>query len=360
MYVAGHPFRRGVIIGFEKIAYQCAQSVGAPWPDGVRPLVFGERVMVEHPSVPAAALQELIRRLGEARVYVDEPLDDHTTYRIGGPADLLYVATTAEELQDAALSARELGVPCFVLGMGANILVGDRGIRGLVVKNRGQQIQFLDGDRVRADSGVVVRDLLEVAATRGLSGLEHYAGIPSTVGGALWQNLHFLAPDRESTLFLGDRVEEAHILDEAGAVRTVDRDYFRFGYDDSILHHRQDLVLDVTLRLDPSSPRAIEQVIQTNLHWRWQKHPDLVAFPSAGSVFRKAEGLGAGRLIDQCGLKGHVIGRAQVSPKHANFIVNLAGARAADVLALVDLCQREVRSRFGVDLELEIMRVGEF
>ena len=316
--------------------------------------------MTQRPSIPASALQELARRLGEARVYVDEPLAIHTTYRIGGPADLFYVATTAEELQDAALGARELGVPSFLLGMGANILVGDRGIRGLVIKNRSQQIQLLDGDRVQTDSGVVVRDLLEVAAARGLSGLEHFAGIPSTVGGALWQNLHFLAPDRGSTLFLGDRVEEAHILDEEGTVRTVDRDYFRFGYDDSILHHRHDLVLDVTLRLDPASPHAIEQVIQSNLHWRWQKHPDLVTFPSAGSVFRKAEGLGAGRLIDQCGLKGHVIGRAQVSPKHANFIVNLGGAKAAEVLALVDLCQREVRRRFEVDLELEIMRVGEF
>ncbi|TAK29522.1 MAG: UDP-N-acetylmuramate dehydrogenase [Chloroflexota bacterium] len=315
---------------------------------------------LERPGVPAAALNELARRLDETRVYPDEPLAIHTTYRIGGPADLLYVATTAQELQDAAMSARELGVPCFVLGMGANILVGDRGIRGLVIKNRGQAVQFLGENRVRADSGVVVRDLLEETVARGLSGLEHFAGIPSTVGGALWQNLHFLAPDRKSTLFLGDRVEEARILDEQGMVCTVHRDYFRFGYDDSILHHRQDLVLDVTLRLEPASAQTIEQVIQSNLHWRWQKHPDLVAFPSAGSVFRKAEGYGAGRLIDQCGLKGRVIGRAQVSPKHANFIVNLGGARASDVLSLVDLCQREVRTRFGIELELEIMRVGEF
>lgn len=305
-------------------------------------------------------LSKILRHLGQDRVKVAEPLSQHTTYRIGGPADYFYEARTADELVRAVRLARSLHVPFFVLGLGANILVGDKGIRGLVIKNTSANVEFVGDTRVVAESGTVVGDLITLTKERGLSGLEHFAGIPSTVGGALWQNLHFLAPDRRDMLFIEHVLAGATILTEEDEMIEVARDYFQFGYDDSVLHHRGDVVIDATFELTPKSKAEIQQVIDENLRWRREKHPDLNQFPSAGSVFRKIEGLGAGRLIDQCGLKGFTIGGAQVSPKHANFIVNLGDATAADVAQLIQLCKEKVRGQFGVELTEEIRMVGEF
>ncbi len=305
-------------------------------------------------------LSDIQNRLGRDRVKVSEPLSQHTTYRVGGPADLFYEAQTVDELVHAVKLARSLHLPFFILGLGANILVGDKGIRGLVVKNRCAGIEFKGRGRVVAESGAVVADLIEQTKAGGLSGLEHFAGIPSTVGGALWQNLHFLAPDRNRTVFVEEVLLGATILTEEGDVIEVGKDYFSFGYDESVLHHRKDVVLKAAFELVPASVADIQQIVDENLRWRAEKHPDLRQFPSAGSVFRQIEGLGAGRLIDQCGLKGFTIGRAQVSPKHANFIVNLGGASASDVVQLIQLCKEKVKERFGAELTEEIRMVGEF
>lgn len=305
----------------------------------------------------------LARRLHAERIERDVPLAPYTTFKIGGPADLLYRARTPEELAEAVRVARELEIPFFLLGMGANILVGDHGFRGLVIKNEVEEVEFLDGTRVRAGSGVrVYHDLIQATVSRGLGGLHHYVGIPSTVGGAIWQNLHFLSPppERERTMFVEEVVEGATILTEEGEVKAVDREYFRFGYDYSILHDRRDVVLDVTFRLDEAPREALREVIRENLQWRDDRHPDLWLYPSAGSIFQKIEGVGAGRLIDQCGLKGHVLGNAQIFHKHANIIVNLGGATAADVRALIDLAQTTVQRELGYELKTEIGMVGEF
>ncbi|MBI4318329.1 MAG: UDP-N-acetylmuramate dehydrogenase [Chloroflexi bacterium] len=312
------------------------------------------------PDTSHQALIELRQRLGADRVRVSQPLAPFTTYRIGGPADLFYQAKTTGELAKAIELANELGVPYFLLGLGANILVGDGGIRGLVIKNESRRVDFLGAHVAAAESGAVMSHLIEATEERGLSGLEHFAGIPSTVGGALWQNLHFLAPDRVTTVFIEECLRGAQVLTEAGDIVEVDKDYFQFGYDASILHHRRDVVLKATFELTPRSKEAVRDVIGANLKWRAEKHPDLTQFPSAGSVFRKIEGLGAGRLIDQCGLKGTVVGRAQIAEKHANFIVNLGGATADDVLQLIRLCQYKVRERFSVELTPEISLVGAF
>src|SRR5690606_20437626 len=189
------------------------------------------------------ALEE---RLGRERLAYDEPLAPLTTFRIGGPADALYRARTTQELVDALRIARELEMPHFLLGLGANILVGDGGFRGLVIRNEAKGIEFLDESRVRAESGVIVyHDLIQATVERGLGGLHHFVGIPSTVGGAIWQNLHFLSPppERERTVFVEEVVEAATLLTAEGEVKTVDLDYFRFGYDYSILHDRPDVVL---------------------------------------------------------------------------------------------------------------------
>jgi UDP-N-acetylmuramate dehydrogenase len=289
----------------------------------------------------------------------DVPLGPLTTYRIGGPADMLIEVRTKDELAAAVRAARDAGIPWFLLGTGANILIGDEGYRGLVIHNHAAG-WTIDGTRVTAESGTTIARLIDVTAAAGLSGLEHYAGIPSSVGGAIWQNLHFLAPDRVRTMFIEEVVESAEILDATNERRVVDRDYFAFGYDDSRLHHEEIVVLDVTFALERASTDAILHQARENLRWRAERQPPVEEYPSCGSVFKKIEGVGAGRLIDQVGLKGHRVGGAQISSRHANFLVNTGGATARDVLELAELARREVKRRTGHELVMEIGLVGEF
>ena len=300
--------------------------------------------------------------LHAARLSANTPLAPFTTFRIGGPADWLYEATSADDLAAAVTAARSAGMPWFVLGLGANILMGDRGFRGLVIRNRAVAHRMDAGGTLWSESGAIVQDLVLETARAGWSGLEHYIGIPSTIGGALWQNLHFLspAPERERTMFIAEVFESCDILAETGERRTVDAEYIRFGYDDTVFHHRRDIVLSATFRLTRDDPARLHRILQENLSWRGSRHPWLQVHPSAGSIFKKIEGIGAGRLIDQCGLKGFRIGDAQISHIHANILVNLGAATAADVRALIAHAQAEVKSRFGHDLEPEIGFIGEF
>ncbi len=316
--------------------------------------------MSESAALPVDALEA---RLGRDRLERDVPLAPLTTFAIGGPADLLYSARTPDELAEAVRAAREERVPYFLLGRGANVLVADKGFRGLIIRSNVAGIEFLEGDRVRAGAGVdTYPDLIEATVSRGLGGLHHFVGIPSSVGGALWQNLHFLspAPERERTMFVEEVVESASILTEEGERLTVDAAYFEFGYDYSILHDRDDVVLDVVFRLHPQPEEELRRVMAENLAWRSERHPDLTVYPCVGSIFKKVEAVGAGRLIDQCGLKGRTHGRAEIFRGHANIIVNLGGATAADVRHLIDLARTTVASELGYDLVPEITFVGEF
>jgi UDP-N-acetylmuramate dehydrogenase len=309
-----------------------------------------------------AGTDALIARLDSAQLERDVPLGPLTTFRIGGPADLFYAAYTADDLARAILAARETAVPHFILGLGANILVGDKGFRGLVIHNRARHFEFDDDGGLRAESGAIVADIIPEAVRRGLSGLEHYIGIPSTVGGAVWQNLHFLspAPARERTMFIEEIFESCELLTQDGERETVTKDYMQFGYDTSILHYRNDVALAVTFKLERGDEGAMQRVLQENLSWRGGKHPWLQFHPSAGSIFKKIEGVGAGRLIDQCGLKGHRVGDAQISHIHANIIVNLGRATAHDVRELIRVAQTAVRERFNQTIEPEIGFIGEF
>ncbi len=307
--------------------------------------------------------EALVQALGAQRVRRGEILAPYTTFRIGGPADLFYEATSADELAGAILAAREHGVPFFLLGMGANILIGDRGFRGLVIRNVSRHTEVRANGQVWTESGTVIYpDLIELAVSHGLSGLEHYVGIPSTVGGALWQNLHFLspAPERERTMFIEEVTHSAELLTVEGKRKTVGVDYFEFGYDDSILHHRPDVVLAATFQLRPEDPARLRRIMEENLQWRRERHPPLDSEPSAGSIFKKIAGIGAGRLIDECGLKGATVGGAMVTRRHANILINTGGATAADVRALIAHIQEVVELRTGHRLEPEVGFIGEF
>jgi len=312
---------------------------------------------------PDALARDLADHLPPERLRRAVPLAPLTTFHIGGPADVYFRAETPDELADAVLAARALDAPWFLLGRGANILVGDGGFRGFVIHNAVAGVEFPDDTSVRAGAGVeTFPDLIQATVERGLGGLHHFVGIPSTVGGALWQNLHFLspAPARERTVFIEEVLESAELLTEEGERTRVGVDYFEFGYDDSILHHREDVVLAATFRLEPTPVEELRRVMRENLAWRDERHPDLWLYPCAGSIFQKIEGIGAGRLIDECGLKGHVHGGAGIFHKHANIVVNLGGATAAEVRHLIDLAQETVQRETGHHLHPEITFVGEF
>lgn len=313
-------------------------------------------------TLSSESVASVVARLGVDRVRRDVILAPYTTFRIGGPADLFYEAGTAEELARAVLSAHAVKIPYFVLGLGANILVGDRGFRGLVVRNVADRWKFSEQGQLWSESGAVIARLIPEAVRRGWSGLEHYVGIPSTVGGAVWQNLHFLspAPARERTVFIAEVVQTVELLGLDGSRRKVPVKEMRFGYDTSLLHGGKDIALAVTFQLSTGDIDTMYRVMQENLSWRGAKHPWLEWHPSVGSIFKKIEGVGAGRLIEQSGLKGHRCGDAQVSHIHANIIVNLGRATAADVRALIAQIQEAVLAKFNMRLESEISFVGEF
>jgi UDP-N-acetylmuramate dehydrogenase len=318
-------------------------------------------------AVPAAtftpdALERVATALAGPQLKRHEPLAPYTTFKIGGPADLYFEAESADALAAAILTARETEVPYFVLGLGANVLIADKGVRGLVIRNVASHFDFHDDGRLWVESGALMSKLIPEAVHRGWSGLEHYVGIPSTVGGAIWQNLHFLspAPERERTMFIAEVFRSADLLTEESERRIVDSAYMQFDYDDTILHHRKDVVLAATFQLERRDSGVMHRIMQENLSWRGARHPWLEWYPSAGSIFKKIEGVGAGRLVDQCGLKGFRMGDAQISHIHANIMVNLGQATSADVVGLVRHAQTAVRERLGHELEPEIGFIGEF
>lgn len=307
-----------------------------------------------------AHLEERLRPLGMRRGVELAPF---TTFRIGGPADMFVDVSGPDDLATAVNAARESHVHWFLLGRGANILIGDGGFRGLVIRNARGSFDIREDGSLRADSGAIVwPDVIEATIDAGLSGLEHYAGIPSTVGGALWQNLHFLspAPERERTMFIEEVFREARLLAPDGTVRTEGKAYFEFGYDTSILHRTEDVVLDAVFDLRPSDTSVMRRIVRENLEWRGERHPPLDTEPSAGSIFKKIEGIGAGRLIDECGMKGTRIGGIEITHRHANIMINRGGAKAEDVRQMIDLVVETVEKRTGYRLEPEISFIGEF
>ena len=209
------------------------------------------------------AYGQLIARLDSARLKRDEPLAQYTTFRIGGPADFFYDATSTEDLAGAVTAARDLGLEYFVLGLGANILIGDKGFRGLIIRNTSSHLKFFDDGRLWVESGAVMAKLIPQAVERGFSGLEHYVGIPSTVGGAVWQNLHFLspAPARERTMFIAEIFDSAELLTHDGRRQTVDREYMQFGYDTSTLHKQRDIALAVTFQLERGDKAVMHRIM---------------------------------------------------------------------------------------------------
>lgn len=304
-------------------------------------------------TISSTALHKLEKLLPKDQTKHAEPLSEHTYFKLGGPADLFTVVKNAQELGHAVRSAEDCIVPWFILGGGSNILVGDLGIRGLVIKNEAIKLAA-NGKRVTAESGAPIASLVSFAIEHGLSGLEPFMSLPGTVGGALYNNSHYRPEEQE---LIGNVVESAELYRQ-GHIETVNAEWFHFKYDYSKLQEGKALVLSVTFLLHPGEKeqmreRALEMVKRRN-----DRQP--VGLACSGCVFQNVARTPASKLIDMAGLKGLHVGGAYVSDKHANFIINDGSATVADVLELIDVVKKKVKEKLGVELRAEIFKVGEF
>jgi len=280
-------------------------------------------------------------------VKLNEPLAKHTTFKIGGPADLFIEVTRETELIKLIKLIKKLKIPYFVLGGGSNILVADEGFRGIVIKIANCEWR-ISNFRIIAGAGVSLGELVKLAAKNSLAGLEFAAGIPGTVGGAVrgnagaWQQA------------IGDRVTRVKVLTPAGRVKWLKAADCQFSYRQSRFKKTKEVILEVELKLEKGDKKEIEAKIKENLGKRASQPKE----PSAGCIFVNPKPASAGELIEKCKLKGKKIGDAQVSPKHANFIVNLGKAKAQEVIKLIKLIKKKVKEKFGINLEEEICFLG--
>ncbi|HKG57388.1 MAG TPA: UDP-N-acetylmuramate dehydrogenase [Candidatus Limnocylindrales bacterium] len=306
------------------------------------------------PAFDALALGgEIQRRIG-VKTSRDEPLARFTTMRVGGPADLFVTAHNRMELRALVRFARSRQLPHVVLGRGSDVVISDRGIRGLVIQNRAEGSR-IDGDGYTAESGVPMARAATETQKGGLSGLEFGLAIPGSVGGAVWANAGAHESDVAAIL------ESADVLIADGTEAPLSAAQLDLAYRDSRLKHASlvpEIVLAATFRLQSASADEIKERLDDIRRWRQAHQP--LGLPSAGSFFRNPEGDSAGRLIDAAGLKGTRIGGAVVSEKHANFIVNDAKGRAADVRRLADRVRDEIERRDGIRLEFEAVFLGDW
>jgi UDP-N-acetylmuramate dehydrogenase len=298
---------------------------------------------------------DIQRRLG-VKTSRDEPLARFTTMRVGGPADLFAEVHNLFELRGIARFARGRGVPLFLIGRGSNLVISDAGVGGLVVLVRAQG-ERIEGERFIADAGLPMAKAATVTREAGLSGLEFGLAIPGTVGGAVWANAGAHDADVRGCLV------EASVIGADGTEAVLGPDELGLGYRDSRLKHAPpegppEIVTSATFGLAPADPAVIGARLDEIRRWRQAHQP--LGLRSAGSVFRNPDGDSAGRLIDELGLKGERVGGAQVSEKHANFIVNTGAASAADVRALGDLVRERVRTERGIELVYEVEFVGDW
>src|SRR4030042_1469713 len=296
--------------------------------------------------------KDLINKLGCNRVKISEPLKYHVYLKVGGPADMYYQAQDAKEVEEAVKVSIQKGMSYLVLGNGSNILVSDKGVRGLVIINRSKNIKFLPHGFVEADSGVNNAELIRQSKDRGLMGTERLLKVPGTVGGAVYMN----AGDTGKKKFFEGLVVWVEVMDKDGKVKKIPKEECDFGYRSSRFQKSVEIILRVKLQLKQASKEEIEGAAKDILVRKMHQPSG----PTVGSTFKNPKGDYAGRLVEECGLKGKRIGGAKISEKHANFIINEGTATAADVKALIDLMKKCVKEKFGIDLEEEVRYIGEW
>lgn len=304
----------------------------------------------------------------------DIPLKDYTTYTIGGPAKYFFVAKTKEDVMTALAVAKDNNIAVFILGGGSNLLVGDEGFNGLVIKISIEEIAVAEKHTsvLEAGAGVSMKDLVDFSINHSLAGLEWAGGLPGTLGGAIRGNAGAFGGEMK------DSVLEVQALNEDGKLLTLSGAECQFGYRSSVFKSKNWIVLSATLKMHSGEKESLQNTAQSHVQYRTERHP--LEYPNSGSIFKNTP-LSAfsedwqkalaehvkqdpfpvvptAYLISQSEVKGVKIGNAQISEKHPNFIVNLGGATANDVMMLVDLVQKAVKEKFGVNLEMEVQYIG--
>lgn len=296
-------------------------------------------------------INELYKIVGEQNVRVDEPMSKHTTFRIGGPAQLFVTPQTTEELGQVVLSCNAYKIPFFMLGHGSNLLVSDDGMQGVVIQLYRNFSDFsIEGTMVRAQAGVMLHMLGNAVRDAGLTGFEFAAGIPGTLGGAIMMNAGAYGGEMK------DIVAKVQLMDANGNLLEKTGEEMEFGYRHSIVEEKGYIVLGATLALQQGDKEAVAAKMEELATARKTKQP--LEFPSAGSTFKRPEGYFAGKLIMDAGLQGYSVGGAQVSEKHCGFVINKGGATAADVMQLIQDIRQTVYDKFQVQLEPEIKLTG--
>lgn len=293
----------------------------------------------------------LINITGKDNVRINEPMKNHTTFKIGGPAQYYVTPESVTQIQEVVSLCKDKNIPLHVIGNGSNILVGDDGVDGVVLAlfNTFSDYEIKD-NVITAQAGMSLIKLAVIALREGLTGLEFASGIPGSVGGAVYMNAG--AYDGQ----MKDVVTSVTVLDEAGNIRILSRDELDMGYRTSTVAKHNMIVLQVIIELKAGDKEQIKDRMNQLSELRKQKQP--LEYPSAGSTFKRPEGYFAGKLIADAGLKGYSIGGAAVSEKHAGFVVNMGGATAKDVVELTDYIKKRIIEQFGVTLELEIKKIG--
>ena len=291
--------------------------------------------------------------LGDDRVLEAEPMSRHTTFRIGGPADLFLIPENADEIKKIIRICKEENVPYFILGNGSNLLVSDKGCRGVVIqlyRSFGQII--VEGSEIRAQAGALLSGIAAAARDESLTGFEFAGGIPGTLGGAVVMNAGAYGGEMK------DILKEVTVLTPGGEILTLQADELHMGYRTSVVKEAGYIVLEAVISLEKGDQKAIRSRMQELAAMRSSKQP--LSYPSAGSTFKRPEGYFAGKLIMDSGLRGYQVGGAQVSEKHCGFVINAGNATAKDVTTLMADVQRIVMEKFGVKLEPEVKLLGEF
>ena len=291
--------------------------------------------------------------LGKDKVLFEEPMRSHTTFRIGGPAEVFLMPESYEQIRSALALCREEGLPYFVLGNGSNLLVSDSGYRGVIIQmDRNMGDIELKGTEIRACAGALLSSVAAAARKASLTGFEFAGGIPGTLGGAVVMNAGAYGGEMKDVL------REVTVMTKEGDIRVIPSDRLELGYRTSIIKKAGYLVLEAVISLEKGDPQAIQEKTKELASKRTEKQP--LDYPSAGSTFKRPEGYFAGKLIMDSGLRGFRVGGAQVSEKHCGFVINTGGATAKDVKELMDHVIRTVKEKYNITLEPEVKFLGEF
>lgn len=298
-------------------------------------------------------IKELCDIAGEKNVLTDEPLSRHTTFRIGGPADYFVTPENPEDIRCLIEFCRGRDIPYYIVGNGSNLLAGDKGFRGVIIQVFKNMNEIrTEGEKVYAQAGALLSKIAAAALEASLTGLEFASGIPGTLGGALRMNAGAYGGEMKQV------VESATVLTPEGEVLVIPVSELGMSYRTSVIAKNDYVVLEAALHLKKGRQEEIRALMDDLKEKRVSKQP--LEYGSAGSTFKRPEGYFAGKLIQDSGLRGFRIGAAQVSEKHCGFVINRGGATAAEVVELMDQVRSQVKEKFGVELEPEVKRIGEF